>query len=684
MLKLKELRFSNIGRFVETQTIDFTILGSLVQVDAINTNTGGSSGSGKSTIFHSLDYLLGLNDTPASVLQSRLTKDGINISADFDWNGVPITISRSKSKGLVIDLPGESISGSSKLAEEKLAQIIGMPASLFGQILHKKQKSGGFFLNLTPQKTYEFLSDCLNLNEFRDKTVILDKRIKDLSGRLDFVRNKLSSEESAILATSKSIELIGVVPECNVSESEIAAIKARLDHATMEYHAAETEWKQKLSELESRRPKITSTPFDRSLLELNEKAIQSLYGKIEELKEEERARQKSLSILIYEKKEEISKLRMAVLDGSKALAEAKSTAEKVKKIKDSLCYTCEQTWVTDKAKGELSALMNLIMGFKKTIDNGKTAEPLLNTAADVVAALLIESAPRVHPDIEVRTANITFLNGDVSKERDKERAHQQAEASKNRALLATYDAELEDMRTKKDNNLYSLRSVSEHLRGELNSSTGSLESYKSELERHAYTIKSLNYQKSVLEISAQALSLEFSSLTTELLLAEESKKVIKSYISRKFDDALDYIGDLATKMVRNIPNTSTATIRLSGLKETGEGKIKEQVTALIDSDGEEDIPIKSFSGGERTALDLAIDFAACDLIETQTNQGINILIIDEGFEGLSSVEIEMVIELLKTANPNKQIILVSHDPIVKQLVPDKIIVTRTGLTSTIK
>src|ERR1035437_9022378 len=105
MLILKSLTFSGIGHFVEEQTIDFTSLGNLVQVDAQNLNTGGSSGAGKSTIFKALEFLLGLNDISNGVLQSRLTKTPMTVTGIFDLDGLPLKIERNKK--FLIDLNGE-------------------------------------------------------------------------------------------------------------------------------------------------------------------------------------------------------------------------------------------------------------------------------------------------------------------------------------------------------------------------------------------------------------------------------------------------------------------------------------------------------------------------------------------------------------------------------------------------
>jgi len=96
MIQLLALRFGQIRSFVDDQEIVFANREKLIQIDGKNLNTGGSSGSGKSTVLMVLDYLLGLNDVPATLLQSRLTKSGMWAEGDFVIDGQPVTISRSK------------------------------------------------------------------------------------------------------------------------------------------------------------------------------------------------------------------------------------------------------------------------------------------------------------------------------------------------------------------------------------------------------------------------------------------------------------------------------------------------------------------------------------------------------------------------------------------------------------
>jgi energy-coupling factor transporter ATP-binding protein EcfA2 len=116
MIKLLKLKFQNVGRFVEMQSIDFTNKSKLLQFDAKNENTGGSSGSGKSTVFQCIDLLLGINGASAATLQSRLTKSGFFIEGEFLINDIPVTISRSKKDGLIVRTPTETVEGNAKIA----------------------------------------------------------------------------------------------------------------------------------------------------------------------------------------------------------------------------------------------------------------------------------------------------------------------------------------------------------------------------------------------------------------------------------------------------------------------------------------------------------------------------------------------------------------------------------------
>jgi len=111
MLKLNKIEISGLGPFVTPQTVDFENIGSVCKVNGKNELTGGSSGSGKSSLFMAIDYLFGVNDTPSVALASRKSKDDMYVVGELTWDGRPVTVKRSKKQGLTVVLPDETISG---------------------------------------------------------------------------------------------------------------------------------------------------------------------------------------------------------------------------------------------------------------------------------------------------------------------------------------------------------------------------------------------------------------------------------------------------------------------------------------------------------------------------------------------------------------------------------------------
>ena len=185
MIELETLKFSGLRCFDKEQVISFSNRDKLIQIDGRNENTGGSSGAGKTTIFLALDYLLGISDIPSTVLQSRLTKNPLTVEGVFKIDGVVTHIVRSKKGGLTIQRDGDTVSGNVKLAEEKLDELLGIPKKILKKMLHKKQKEGGFFLNMTAKEMYEFLITMLNLDLYILKQNKIDEDLKEYKKSLD-------------------------------------------------------------------------------------------------------------------------------------------------------------------------------------------------------------------------------------------------------------------------------------------------------------------------------------------------------------------------------------------------------------------------------------------------------------------------------------------------------------------
>jgi hypothetical protein len=716
VLKLKRLHVRGVGRFVDLQTIDFEALGNFIQVDGNNKNTGGSSGSAKTTLFNAHDYLLGVSDVPATILQSRLTKEGMFVQGDYDWDGKELSIARGKKEGLVITIDGEVKTGSIKLLEEEIDKILAVPRELFRQMFHKRQFSRGFFLSMTPKETYEFLTSCLNLEKEKLKVDGLEKKIKELTDSISSLSQILEVQKQGKRAVEDSLMSLGLGPVKDMHEEVVDALANKMHTSKQNYLLIEGQHGIQLEELVKTRPSYSAVPFiaesftpvqfDRNVLNQCEEGMKVLGNRMSAAVKAENDRQNFVNLEISNQKTLLADYSKAVADGERARTEAELKAAQIKSIRDSMCPTCEQTWANQKAKDQEAKLLNDVLALKQLITTGAESKQMVEIIKNKIAALVldatlkksqefldIESAQsrlnRMIFDEKRKEADYSIEQGKCKQEHDmgqrnKSQEHNAAESAKNHAIMAGYVAKEDELRSRH--------------KAELQQTAGQLDidtrAHMAAIERlRAYNTAKATYDASVARMKVQhddyakaveALDTELSGATGELILAEEAKRAVKSYISRSFDEALDTISEMTTRIIRHIPNMANATVQLEGLRETKEGKVKEEVNAVINMDGDEGIPLKSLSGGEGSALHLAVDLSVIDLIEQRTAKGINIFILDEPFTGMDTVCIEMALEVLKNSNTNKKLIIVDHNPEVKQMVQSRLIVVRDGTTSKVE
>jgi DNA repair exonuclease SbcCD ATPase subunit len=681
MLKLKELRFSGIGRFTEEQTVDFTKLGNLVQLDGKNNNTGGSSGAGKSTVFNALDYLLGINDLPSTVLKSRLSKDGISVTGIFDFDGKELKIQRSKK--LSIELDGNVITGSNELAEEHLDNLIKIPRKVFRPMVHKRQKEGGFFLDFTPQKMNDFLIDCLDLGDIRKKLEIVDKKNKELVDKKTAYLAAYEQAKSGQTATQNAISMLGEPPVKDIHQETILDLKKKYEDASVVLTTLKSKHTLEKESLELSRPQVSVQSYDASGRDGLRKEIDSIQADLNTISVRERERQTGVSQMIADLRVQKLRTENNIQRGNQAMLEAKSAAEEIKKIQSSLCPTCEQTWVTEQAKNKEIALLDKVKKLKEDVMLGQQSAQILVDINQDLDKWAIELKPLVHAQIPSMQARIQELTQLIAQDKEKEKLHAQAQNDSNRLILDAFAVKQRELLSRHAQELEQASGQVDITRRAFDASVAKLRAYDEARVRYESSLKSLQAQEEKFSQNVSENLTYWTKIDEELTFVEEAKKVIKSYLSCSFDDALEYIGDVATKIIRHIPTMANSTIQLEGIKETKEGKVKEEVNAVISMDGEIGVPIKSLSGGERSSVDLAVDLAVVDLLENKTGKGIDVFILDEPFDGLDTVGIEMALEVLKNSNINKRLVIVDHNPEVKQMVESRLLVVRDGTTSKI-
>jgi DNA repair exonuclease SbcCD ATPase subunit len=674
VLKLKKYSFSGVGRFVDKQTIDLESKSHLIQIDGHNTNTGGSSGAGKSTTVEVLAFLLGISEIPATQLQSRITDDPMWVQGEFEGG---IIITRSKKEGLTIQTPDETVSGNSKLAEEKLDEIIGVNRDLLKTMCYKRQKQGGFFLNLTPKQSYDFLMQCLDLREFQNKIFKLD----------DLLKNKYKPKkielESSVKTLNDGIDqlrsLLFQKTPPQKEEQDDSLLKTSIQDLKMRLEALQEERDQLIDEIGSK-PELVLVSFEK------DQELSNINNQISELKiiisnnvNNKNTEIQQASSAIFKIREHIKELNQLKNKAVELDSSVQKLCNELKHLEAGDCPTCLRVWETEENAQKMQQIVNQIESNKKIIEEylkevqkiphykmmEKKAEELLQNRIDRPINVLEEKDL-----IELQEKRRVLMN---EKENIKSTANQEYLKRVNE-----WNYKILNINKKYNEESSGLETQISHLAHEIEKIQLKKNNYTQALEIYEKDCKNIKDKISLNSDELQKQLFELKTLEKNTLLSEESIRLIKNFTLQKFQDTLNYVGHRATEIINLIPNMANAVIFFENSKETKSGSIKNEVNAVINLEGDSAVSIKTLSGGERTSADFAIDLAVGEMIENMTQKGVNFFIIDEGFDGLDSVSKIECLEILKNLNTNKKILMVDHSSEVKEMIYDTIIVKRIG------
>jgi ABC-type Mn2+/Zn2+ transport system ATPase subunit len=635
-------------------------------------------------VFNALDYLLGVNKLPATILQSRkiINPDGnpIRVQGSFKWDGIPVAVMRTVGN-FEIKI-GDEIFKKGK-AEEKLDEIMGMPRDLFRKIIHKRQKEGGFFLDFTAGEMHDFLMDCTGLTPFKAKYAIIESKLSQLESYALVEQQTLDRSRTSLSVTQDAILALGLAPVQDMHKEVILELKEKSNRSAAEFVGVRTRHESVVQEYVRNRPDTTNPQYDASIREDLERRRKEIEAKISTSLENERKRQDGYRRQINEKSLKRGPIVSRIDRGAGAKTSAAEIAAEIKSIKEATCPTCTQEWKTEGSVEAIKTRFAKLDALRLIVIDAEKASVENTTLDQELGCLNEQLKPEIDPNLPVLNEELAKITQSILDDKRKAQEMYDQQNTETKAKLDAFVAGQSELQKKCDLELDQARGQMDLDRRVLDSAVQKLRSYEIAKEQYEQTYNKLKKQESLHEKQSIDCNLNLENTIKEQKRALETQKALLSYISCSFDEALDAIGSKATKIIRCIPNTKNATIQFEGIKETQKGTIKEEVNAVISVDGETGVPIKSFSGGERSSIDLAVDLAVIDYIETRTGKGMNIFILDEPFSGLGTVEIEMALEVLKNSQIGKKLIIVEHNPEVKEMVQSRVIVVRDGLISRI-
>jgi DNA repair exonuclease SbcCD ATPase subunit len=679
MLKLKRLKFENLGRFVGTNTIDFESKSNFIQIDAENMNTGGSSGGGKSSIFLALEYAMGINDVPSTVLQSRLTKSPLFVEIELEKNNETFTISRHRTEGLSINGPGVSVSGSTKEAEDTLDRILGIPRSLLRPMFHKRQGEGGFFLSKTPKQSHDFLMECLGMNLIEQKISKAEARLKALEQSLSVKTPELSSYTSSLESTESFISSMQP-PKCDVDEDVLLRLIDKINFFKAQKEQVVGELSTKLSSLGSA-PSFSyqEDPRLAEVIRSQESEINLLTQKLME------AHNHSAHLISTIKVDEnhVSIHQQAIQKKSLIQKDLEDIGRQISEALTKICPTCKQGLGSDQVSHSIASPL---------VEKGQKKKSELEAIIIMEEKLpIISAAIEKNKEILSHTENLkNELSQTLQKAKDNLSLYLKAREEAKNGALSHYRTVTEAFEKDK-------RDLNDHYAPIISSIESQMEAYnqafykgQANLKAFQESVKKYEEQKQLAESRLTGLregilklQNETLDISKEISLASGSVKLLKSYANQLFQESLAIVAETATRILSRIPNMSTGTITFDAYKETKAGGLKEEVVAILSIDDEINVPVKSMSGGERAAIDLAVDLAVIEMIENRTGNGLDLFVLDEPFDGFDAICRENCLEVLKNHASDRKIVIVDHSTETKEMVRDKILVVREGQTSRI-
>lgn len=710
--RLRRLRLKGLRSFSEQSEVEFPESGMML-VRGKNLDSGGSSGSGKSSLLLAISYLLGFCRFPATALQTWLTEEPLNVEGTFDVKDGELIISRGQK--LELTLNGKEVKGSAKQLEEKINKYIGLAPDLLSALTYRGQKQPGLFLSKTDSQKKEFLTLLLDLSRFEVEYETSQGRSRQLQADFDaqkFLVDKLGldlikarssftpalvSDEKALqgqldLATKHSDRLREQV---QVIRNGVKAFEMKVEEGALKLRR---DAEPRLTELEVRVKTLAASKPD--LASIDSSAMMYVEADLKQAREfclteemlerdRQRARQKHsesvhTQLILIEK-------RLAAKPGlEKRLG---SLREQIAELDNSSCPTCKRQWEDADLKAqELVAELALAVHEYDSIGDPR---PEIERLQDEFKSIKVwEPGPEV---IELKTI-VETLEKQLAEENARYNLavamagkDLQSKAAEARSELERARAGTNDMITRyRGNELERIQDEQmklETLDREIQMSDNQAGGIRAALNRvqidnarERERALQLEAQINRLQVDLDANNLKQHEINTNLSAELDFQKLCgrEGFLGTIFDEVLWEISEETNRLLAMFPNTAHVTLYFRSESISQKGSIKKEIRPVVSIGGFEAPLVSGLSGGMETAVELAVDLAVATVVSRRTGAMPSWLILDESFTGLGPCESEASMEILKAFSTDRLVLVVDHASELKSLFTQFIDVEYSG------
>lgn len=690
---LKKLSLRSFRSVVEEQVVPLPTQGMHLLL--------GPSGAGKTTIGEGIAFALGYSNFSATDLQSWdwLTKEPLRDVLELETTKGSLRITRGNQASIL--MPGEKKPRTSaKALVEGIEQALGISPAFLEVLTYRSQKAPGLFLSMADSTKKSFLTRLLGLDTFEqaaEKAVKNTTALTEAVDRAQVKRQTLLASIPIAPEPPQFLDLMQLAGALVEAEAEVVRLSSVLDgtkaldrHLT-EQQAARVEavknhWRPKLGAAKAvfeNLPVLATLEYERDLAKVRQEQTQhvQLHRREVSLVEKELEStiqfQNAMAALAAKKPEAKSRLLHAEADRDQIAASGK-------------CYTCMREWPDDENKVEALARCDADIAAQKKIIG----------EADIAEAQALGFAQAIH-DTRERLAGLKSINpvppelvekeqklvGDIASakaERDAYSANARAEFHRLAGEAERAIQETSAMTSEEEQVRRTLGDLANALTGATQRVASARQTVaaarrENELTKSHYEQAAAQYNKHAGSVMQAAL--EVNAAEGALAQEKDFLGMVRGFLAYIFDETLARIADATNARLALIPNVADLTLRFASERETGTGKLRQEIVAVCEKNGHT-IPLKAgTSGGMYSAVELAVDLSLADVIAERTGVYPGWLILDEAFEGLDTPCKTACFEMLKSISQDRAVFVVDHACEMQELFDSRIRIDFDGSRS---
>ncbi len=686
--RLKSISGSNFGPFKGEFHLDLPATG-LLLLTGENLHTKGSSGSGKSSLIHILNFCLGTCDVPLTELQNWDTDEIPVVSTTYEVAGKEVMVTRGKK--FLLHENGVLFPGSAPQKEERLDQLFGMTAEMRATLTYRGQGQPGLFLDKANSEKNEFLTKILRLFRFEEAEKKCDAAVKDLELQVSILQSRLDD-------LRMRREQLGPEQDRKAADARVTAAKRAI--AAEEEHIA-------VFEKEMATMRHDADILFESVPELFQGKVDAIAARLQTLQQAvveeppestEAARAKEMHDECVRRRERLAEAdRLKRGDWDRNVRDLNAVINRLTGqlgkvhgwlaskdrieadlavLATNVCPTCSREWNENQQKKQ-DLLIEMVQVNDELMQLGLVETKLNNLKAELA------NNPPFEPDPKVEQ-----MTNAIRRAADVCVAERERWFAAKKISRAGHDTQIAETKTELANLQNDIRAAAEKTRAQaLAGITGlqqlvfmskdTLLKLGMELEEAMYRLGRIEEQDkqsaAITRDVADALT-KLAPLTKKLSREKDFQHLVsrEGFRGAIFDEVLAEISDETNQILAGIANTVNCTLHFTSETVTAKGTIKREITPVVTINGHKATLKYGPSGGMRSAIDLAVDLAVGAVISRREGVTPGWLILDESFDGLGPVEKATCMEILQTYAAKRLVIVVDHSSETQGLFTQRI------------